>query len=303
MEESNVLVRLKGDINLRVMSEIEFESYRPYTDSQMWIGDEPLEGKSVLVYCEQGNGDSIQFFRYLPKLKELDCKVTVHCNKDLHAILPYIDGVDSWLNKTCHDLPDHDFHVLLLDLPFLLLKRRPKIQLWWAGKSQESYMPEILKNIPSAPYINYQETEDLETEGLKIGIAWEGSPFNPYNEVRSCPVRHFQALPGSLFMLQRDLYNLGLIEGWTGTILGIEMNDYKDTMRLINSVDLVVTVDTSILHLAGALGKRTFGLLAQDHDRRWGEENTTPWYPSVNLFRKKTDWEEVFQSILKILPK
>ena len=279
------------------MNTTENVFYQPYRTSQMWLGNESLEGKRVVLYCEQGNGDVIQFFRYIPALKALGCHITVHCNKALHCILPYLGGVDTWLDKTSPNIPNYDFHVLLLDLPFLLLKNG-NIEDWWQARYQDRWlMPEIMTRLPSCPYINFTEKADLETNDFTIGISWEGNPFHPGNDRRNCPVRYFQDLPGVLFCMQKDIYNGDLVEGWSGNLLGIPLNDYTDTMRLINALDVVVSVDTSVLHLSGALGKRTFGVLGHNHDARWGDSEKTCWYPSIKFFRRKEDWSEVFDLI------
>ncbi len=282
---------------MRSLKDAELRFYQAYSSSRMWLGQDSLEGKRVIIYCEQGNGDAIQFFRYIPQLKALGCHISVHCNTQLHCILPYVGGVDACLNKTNSDLPDHDYHILLLDLPFLLLEGdKPDITYWWEGRGLwRTTMPQITANVPKVPYIHFAEKAD--TEDFTIGIAWEGNPLHPGNPRRNCPVKYFQDLPGTLFCMQKDIYCGDLLEGWTGNLLGVELNDYTDTMRLINALDLVVTVDTSIMHLAGALGKRTFGLLGQFHDIRWGNMEISPWYPTIRFFRREKEWSEVFDRI------
>ena len=90
-----------------------------------------------------------------------------------------------------------------------------------------------------------------------------------------------------------------LCEGWSRDLFGIPIESYLDTARLINSLDLVITVDTSILHLAGALGKKTFGILGYNPDPRWGNSKTSPWYSSLKLFRNKNGWDKVFKALKK----
>jgi hypothetical protein len=270
-----------------------------HAKSATWTGDESLNGKRVILYCEQGNGDTIQFLRYLPQLIAMGCEIVAHANSSLHVLFRHF-GIEKCLGWQ-DQIPEHDFHVLMLDLPFLFLKNKPTIQWWWEGTHRESYMPEIMTNLPLPPYLNYDQTENLETEGLKIGIAWEGNPVNPGNEYRCCPLKYFQNLPGSLFCLQRDVFLPNLYEGWERELLGVKIENYFDTARLINSLDLVITVDTSILHLAGALNKRTFGLLGYNHDPRWADSLTTPWYPSIRFFRNRNGWDKVFKAIKKLI--
>jgi len=247
------------------------EFYRHvYHYSKRWNGKESLAGKHVIVYCEQGYGDVIQFLRYLKPLKAEGCEVTVAAPEAIHPLLKGIEGVDNIFDKQCSVLPKHDLHILSLSLPFLL----------------------GLTEIPSEAYIKCDETADLEEydKGVKIGIAWEGSPEHPKNLDRCCMLKSFQILLEegvSLFMLQNKVYLPQLVEGVDFPLYSIPIKNFGDTASLINAVDFVVTVDTSILHLAGAMGKRTYGLLGTDPDPRW---KVGKWYDSVTLLEGEWDF-------------
>lgn len=245
------------------------EFYRHvYSFSKHWNGKDCLENKTVIVYCEQGYGDIIQFLRYINPLKELGCEVILHIPT---ALFPLLKGI-SYFDKQSSVLPKHDYHILSLSLPFLL----------------------DIKEISSEPYIEYDKKADLsDFKGTKIGIAWEGSLDHPKNVDRCCPLKYFKILledDVTFFMLQNKI-NVP-VDDVDLPIYSIPINDFGDTASLINAVDFVVTVDTSILHLAGALGKRTYGILGTDPDPRWSVGN---WYNTVTLLQG--EWENILTII------
>lgn len=250
------------------ISSPQMEYYRyVYYFSKRWNGKDSLFGKNVIIYCEQGYGDIIQMMRYIPKLKETGCNVILHAPVALHPVLGCLDV--ELFDKTDPRLPTHDYHILSLSLPFLLdtLEISPK------------------------PYLTYDNKAELE--GVeKIGIAWEGSPAHPKNTDRCCPLKHFGLLlrPGTmLYMLQDKVYSPFFVEGVDFDVYSIPVKDFGDTASMINAVDFVVTVDTAVLHLAGAMGKRVYGLLHNDPDPRWA---VGKWYENVTLLQG--DWANSF---------
>jgi GT2 family glycosyltransferase len=245
-----------------------------YKNSPRWDGIESLNGKTVLVYGEQGLGDNIQFVRYINELKKKGCRVIVHCSMALHALFLGIDGVDEVLDKNHDELPPHHCHILSMSLPFLLNDPKTKF-----------------------PYVKIKEKMDLG-EGFKIGIAWEGSPLHSNNEQRSCHIKYFKPLldlGAKLFMLQQQIHSPALVCDMD--LYGVQLNDFTDTAKLINSVDLVACVDTSVLHLAGAMNKKAIGLLSMPGDYRW---NVKEWYPSIKFIRQKETgvWDSVFEELI-----
>jgi hypothetical protein len=257
------------------------EYYRiVYKDSKRYDGG-PLDDKRVIVYMEQGFGDQIMFLRFLRFLKAKNPKqIILHAPKPLHRLIKTL-GVDV-INKDSAEetvLPDHDLHILSLSLPFVL--RCP---------------------IPLEPYISVPEKEELPPGKFNIGITWEGSAEHPDKEYRDCPLRHFK-------MLQKPNVQFWLIQPatfwWSPNLIkGAELMylkavapsnvifDFYDTARLINSLDLIVSVDTACLHLAGAMGKQGYGLLSETHtDPRW----KGLWYPTLTLL--KGPWEESMRRI------
>lgn len=238
-----------------------------YRESPVWKGQ---DGR-LIIYCEQGNGDQIMFARYFRKLKN---QLILHCNPSLNKLFSQIPNVIGFIDKpNAEMLQEHDYHFLSLDLPDYL----------------GSYDAEI-------PYLFAEPLKDLGTE-YKIGICWEGSETNDNNETRSCHLKYFKPLQKEgvkLFSLQNKVTE----PFWDKDIelFGVEINDYYDTARLISSMDLVISVDTSVLHLAGALGKKTIGLLSKDYDKRWDKV----WYPSIKLIQG--DFEKILngKDILKL---
>jgi len=240
-----------------------------YKNSKRYDGS-PLDGKTIIVYCEQGFGDIIQFSRYFQFLK--NCKVILHCPKPLHRLFKQFNF--ELVDKDDNNIPDHDFHILSFSLPFYFNK---KVKF---------------------PYLNIKKKVDLsEFKEPKIGIAWEGNPSNQYNDRRSCHMSFFKHLATNykLFLLNREIHDKTLI-CHDFELFSIKIEDFYDTATLINAVDFVICVDTAVLHLAGALNKKTFGLLSYRHDERW---DVKKWYDSVQLITQKTEgnWKDVFNSI------
>lgn len=264
----------------------KMEYYRSvYENSERWNGAEPLEGKTVIVYCEQGLGDTLQFARYVPELKRRCAKVIMHCPLPLHRLFqnsaPGLEGVE-FIDKNDPDLPPHDYHVLSLSLPFVLL----------TIDSPDSYL--VVEN-----------KKDVGHEGfIKIGIAWEGNPDHSNADTRNCPLRHFSCLQTDrtkLFMIQDRVHLPTLLDGAEDMELyGSEINDFQDTAELVAAMDYVVSVDTSAMHLSASMGKKTFGLLSFVCDPRW---EAMSWYDDLVLVRqnKENDWKGVFTQLTSLL--
>jgi len=252
-----------------------------YKNSIRWNGEDSLLNKTVVVYCEQGLGDIIHFSRYFKYLKARGCKVILHCPIELHRLMLACEGVDAVWDKDNPKLWAHDYHVLSMSLPFVL-GRLETVQ----------------------PYI--QITQKMPLEGFdkytKIGIAWEGNPDHSNNLDRSCPLKWFKELYNlpdvKLFKLQKNIHLPQFVaECDDMDILGVPLNDFYDTATFINALDYVVSVDTSVLHLSGAMGKRTYGLLSYQHDYRW---DVARWYSEAKLFTQPEQgaWEETFHALL-----
>lgn len=253
-----------------------------FADSVCWNGENSLDGKKVIVYGEQGFGDIIQFSRYISFLKKNNCDVMFYVPKDLHRLFECL-GV-KLLDKENPELPEHDYHVLSFDLPFVL---------------------QVLD--VEYPYLQVDEVAELDeiANGVKrIGIAWEGNPNHSNAGNRDCPLEKFKCLESpitKLYMIQKNIHNPNLLDNAEDLDLnGYEINDFYDTAKLINAMDAIVTVDTSVLHLSGALNKLTYALLTEERDSRWDVHN---WYNSVVFIKQKrpNDWDAAFNAVIKMM--
>lgn len=256
------------------------EYYRhAYQNSLYWDGTFSLSDKTVIIYCEQGYGDIIQFSRYFPIIRSHCKKLIGHLPPALHGLLGHF--FDSVFNDD-QDIPAHDCHILSMDLPFLL-------------NEQPSAIP---------PYLKAPDPVNLsEFTGKKIGICWEGNPSNYKNDLRSCPLRYFQTYAfsdASYFMMQNAVHNPAYTKGAEDfNLYGYPISDFTDLANLMASMDLVITIDSAPLHLAGALGVPAIALLGCHHDERW---NLSTWYQSVMTIHQKEmgDWDSCFQCLLTL---
>jgi tetratricopeptide (TPR) repeat protein len=261
-----------------------------------WDGS-PLRGRSILVYGEQGFGDALQFSRYVPLLAEQGARVILEVQRPLVSLLASIKGVERIVPKSATP-PFTDFHIPILSLPHIF------------GTT--------LETVPaSVPYITPPETSvaawrkqtGAEPGILRVGLAWAGKE-RPYPN-RSCPPENLAPLLAingirfySLQIGEHDRLPLPpelavQVIDLTG---GIE--DFADTAALIANLDLVITIDTAVAHLAGALGKPVWVLLPRLADWRWLEgRDDSPWYPTMRLFRQQQpgDWPPVMDAVVRAL--
>jgi tetratricopeptide (TPR) repeat protein len=275
--------------------------YRQFRQPR-WTG-QPLYGKTILLHAEQGFGDTLQFCRYAPLVAQAGGQVVLACQKELCQLMTSLNGVAQIVPNDAPTLPDFDFHCPLPSLP-LVFKT-------------------TLQSIPSAiPYIHadpelsrrYRQRLSAASAKLKIGIAWAGSPTHGNDRHRSMPLAEF-ALLGSV---QSEAWFCGLQKGRAVEQLCFKehqieiedfsagLGDFAETAALVANVDLVISVDTSLIHLAGALGKPVWVLLAFAPDFRWMlRRDDSPWYPSARLFRqaKPGDWDSVMKQVADMLKK
>jgi tetratricopeptide (TPR) repeat protein len=268
--------------------ELQQRFRRPFAQPQ-WHG-ENADGKTVLIHAEQGLGDTIQFVRYAPLLAGRGTKVVIEAQPELAALfrrsMPAIDVIEAG-----QPLPSFDFHVPMLSLPLAF------------GTT--------LQTIPNnVPYLTADEPATLawrqrlaDLPGLKVGLVWAGRPTHRNDANRSVRLDRLAPLaqiPGVSFVslqlgeasqqIQSSPAGMNSFDASPG------MTDFDSTAGLVSALDLVIAVDTAIIHLCGALGRPAWALIQFDPDFRWmlGREDT-PWYPSVRLFRqpKFGDWDAV----------
>ena len=266
-----------------------------------WDGS-PFAGKRLLIRYEQGMGDNLQFIRYAPIVKARGGTVIFETLRPLLALLEGFEGIDELVEASPDGRPtvEFDLDVFVLDLPRVF------------GTTVETIPADI-------PYLHADRakvdawSEKLPSDGFKVGVVWAGSPRHTDDANRSCSLEHFGPLGQidgvRLFGLQKGpaASQTQQIEGTMPfSNLGDEFEDFADTAAAIENLDVVVSVDTAVLHLAGAMGKEVWGLLPFDADWRWlRERQDSPWYPTMKLFRqsKPGDWDGVFDYVAAELRK
>jgi hypothetical protein len=240
-----------------------------------WRG-EPLDGKSVLVWVEQGFGDQIQMCRFVGALKARGAaRVTLGCRPALAHLFSTLTGADSIIpvaRGTRVSVPSHDYWSRYFSLPGAL--------------------DITLENLPAQPYLTAPvDRRERWSHAKGIGLAWQASPtgFNAGNKGMPAEVARRILDRGAMSLHPED----------TGA------RDFADTAAIIARLDLVISIDTSVAHLAGAMGKPCWTLLPYVHaDWRWLRERTdSPWYPSLKLYRqtRPRDWSETVEQVLRDL--
>jgi len=266
-------------------------NYKVY-DQPLWLGQESIRNKTILVESEQGFGDVIQFCRYIPLLENLGAKVIVEAPKELISILRSLNGNFLIVEKG-QSLNHFDFHIPIMSLPH-------------AFKTN-------INNIPaSIPYLFSSKTKreywnkKIGKKKPLIGLVWSGSITHKNDKNRSLLLNDLEPIlqmPFEFHSLQKEIR-----ENDQQTLFEFkqihqhqnELKDFSDTAALIEEMDLVISVDTSVAHLAGALGKDVWILLPYHPDFRWMlDRKDSPWYPTCSLFRKSeiNDWEKTIEEI------
>jgi hypothetical protein len=242
-----------------------------------WRGED-VRGRSILVHAEQGLGDALQFARYVPLLAERGADVVLEVQAPLKGLFADLPARLVTFGET---LPATDFHCALLSLPLAF------------GTRAES----IPANVPylTAPpsHVERWRTRLGAAHGPRIGIAWSGNTRQSNDRNRSIPLEMLEPLragPWTLVSLQKEVRvdeRAGLQGERPILHFGDELADFRDTAALVSLVDAVVSVDTSVAHLAGAMGKELFLLLTFAADWRWLLDRAdSPWYPTARLLRQ-----------------
>ncbi|MFB9124886.1 glycosyltransferase family 41 protein [Paraburkholderia dipogonis] len=267
----------------------------------LWLGDFSIGGKTILLHAEQGLGDTLQFCRYAALVSKLGAKVVLEVPRELMRLMATLDGVDQ-LIEAGHALPMFDCHCPLLSLPL-------------AFKTGLDSIPSTTPYLYADPEAAGQWRERLHAPAdarLKVGLVWAGGNRPHVAELRKNDARRSIAfarlaplldVPNVQFFslqkgpaaqqLESDVRSKHVID-YTE-----ELDDFADTATLVANLDLVISVDTSTAHLAGALDKPVWILNRFDTCWRWMLERTdTPWYPRARLFRQPVlgDWDSVIQA-------
>ncbi len=269
-----------------------FADFRREFGKPEWDGA-PLQGRTILIHTEQGFGDNLQFCRFVPMVAAAGGKVVLECRPQLTRLFGSLEGVETCVSLG-DELPAFDVHAPLMSLPRVFAT--------------------TLETVPdTVPYLVVPDGISTDARiaaaaGLKVGLAWAGSPTRVDNHKRSVGFRELAPLLGvdgvSLFSLQvgdASEQLAGFNEPPAVTDLSLAFKDFADTAAAVAELDLIISVDTSVLHLAGALGKPCWGLMSQPTGFLWMDERAdSPWYPSLRLFRqpKPGDWATVIEAVV-----
>ena len=266
---------------------------RRFFNEPLWLGNESLAGKTILLYAEQGFGDTIMFSRYAKLVSDLGAKVILEVQPQLVSLLKNLEGISQIATRE-EILPKFDYHTPLLSLPL-------------AFHTNKNSIPSFTKCIHADP-IKVAQWQEKLGEKLKprVGLVWSGSEINTPDASRSMQLNAFIpylspsvswiSLKNELSEVDKStLHNNSLILDFAD-----DLQDFSDTAALIECLDLVITVDTSVAHLSAALGKKTWVLLPYTPDWRWQlERDDSPWYPSIKLYRQPSigDWTSVLEKV------
>lgn len=301
----------------------KFTSRRFLSHKPKWNGQN-CKGKTVLLTHEQGHGDTIMFIRYAKFVKERGATVRVLCPPELVELIKTADGVD---DVTCTYLEGYndegfDFHVPMLslprifkttldtipaDIPYIFGGERTPTASRECGTTTNR-QPSPLGSHMTAPGASAGQFNHGSANPFKVGIVWAGRKEHAGDRWRSVDVGLFKPLfdvPGT----EWHSFQFGPRAREADKFLNVKrtsekFKDFTDTARALREVDLLISVDTSVIHLAGATGRPTWALIPYSPDWRWLlSGDTTKWYPSMRLFRQDTrgDWATVFERVRKEL--
>jgi hypothetical protein len=268
--------------------------------------DQDIAGKTLLLHAEQGFGDAIQFVRYAPMATARGATVIVQVPRELVPIVSTLKGINGVVASD-EAMPEFDLHAPLMDLPLIF--------------------GTVLRNVPAdVPYLHADATkmqawaqrlaadESNGRPALRVGLVWAGKPSHPYDRSRSIRLEQFAPFVKlsdrvSFISLQKGPAAEQLNQPPTGLALrdyAKELLDFTDTAALLENLDLLISVDTSVVHLAGALARPVWVLVAVAPDWRWLEHrDNSPWYPTARIFRqqRRKEWEKVIDPVASELQK
>jgi tetratricopeptide (TPR) repeat protein len=275
---------------------------RPRHEAPRWDGSDPA-GKTVLLHAEQGHGDSIQFLRYAPLVAARGARVILECHAPVLPLAAKIPGIAAAM-PLGGEVPAHDLQAPLMSLPHIMgstLANLPRPDCFSVPAELADKWRQRWRRLP----------------GPRIGLAWQGSKLHPGDRFRSIPLSRFAGLvlvPGYSFVsLQIGPGREQIAEsGYGGRLLDPKAEDYGgeayadflETAAMLQALDLVITIDTALAHLAGSLGRPAWVLLPRPADWRWlTERSTSPWYSSLRLFRQPApgDWASVLLEVERAL--
>lgn len=289
------LTLLRGDFRNGLPGyEYRFRKKEPVSERDFtkprWELSAP-SGRTVLLHAEQGFGDTIQAVRYAPLLARRGFRVLVEAPPPLKRLLSGASGVEIVVSRG-ETPPEFDYHLPMMSLPLAF------------GTTLETIPSEASYIFPDPRLVETWRERMVRHEGFRAGIVWSGRLDHRINRKRSCPLDAFAMLgrvPGVVFFsLQTGVDGQERESSLTMIDCASGFRDFADTAACIANLDLVITIDTSVAHLAGSLGKPVWTLLPFVPDWRWLlERDDSPWYPTMRLFRQKRRgaWDEVLERV------
>jgi len=267
-----------------------FQGARRKLPQNVWNG-EKLNGERLLLHAEQGFGDTLQFSRYISIAAAMGGKVALECQPALVRLMRTLPGVDDVIAQG-NPVADFDLHLPLLSCPLRL------------GTTLETIPTEVPYLFAEKKLVAKWKKRLSVKKGLKVGIAWQGTAERRGNPARACPLSAFRPLLENpklnLFSLQKDPpekdhpYPDGLVD------MSGELTDFAETAAIMEGLDLIISIDTAVAHLAGALGHPVWLVLSTAGDWRWlMDRDDSPWYRSMKIFRqaKEGGWEGVLADV------
>jgi tetratricopeptide (TPR) repeat protein len=302
--------RAHAHLGLLLLTRGDFESAWPEYDwrwkipfipvtrrftAQMWNGED-LHGKRILIWGEQGFGDALQFVRYFPQVAQRGGKIVLAVFKEQLHLLSGLPGVEQCLVIE-GEVPPHDVHCSLPSLPGIF-------------KTTLASIPQDVPYLAADPARVVRWRDRLPRDRFKIGLSWAGRPDHENDRNRTMKLRQLSEITKIsgvwLTSLQKGegAKQLRALPEMEIADWAHELNDFSDTAALVANLDLVISVDTAVVHLAGAMGKPVWVLLPFVPDWRWLLNRTdSPWYPTLRLFRqpKIGDWTTVIAQVVQAL--
>ena len=280
----------------RWKKEPQINSLRAY-HQPLWLGDESIIHKTLLIYPEQGFGDYIQFIRYAALVEQIGAKVILEVPSELMTLCSTLKGQFTLIEKG-KPLPNFDYYCPVMSLPLAL-------------KTTVESIPAQIPYLYADDEKQKQWYKKLGAKTLtRIGLVWSGSAIQKKDRNRSMLLNQLTSLfelPVEIHSLQKEIRKIDI-----KTLTDFpkihqhqdDLQDFSDTAALIEAMDVVISVCTSVAHLSGAMGKKTFILLSYSPSERWMLDRTdSPWYPTATLFRQPAmgDWDSVISEIRQLL--
>jgi hypothetical protein len=261
-----------------------------------WYGETDIAGKTMLLHAEQGNGDAMQFLRYVPMVAALGAKVVLEIHRPLMSLAATVPGVAD-LRELGHPLPPFDLYCPLMSLPL-------------AFRTELATIPAEIPylTVPQQRLVRWRRRLGPRRR-MRVGVAWSGNPAMGDDQFRSIPLAEFRRV------LDRTDCEFHVVQSEVReadkTVLLNELphvidhsalsHDFADTAALISMLDLVIAVDTSVAHLSGAIGWPTWLLVRANADWRWRPgHDDSPWYPTMFLFHQSEPgvWQPVLDQVI-----